>query len=85
MASSFSERIIHILKMLLNYSENSPNWGYITIMPFCLSIKVCQSQASFNDSTIKGLGLKIVAYGPKHLDCYEKICFAFGFQNSSWF
>ena len=61
MASSFSEQIIHILKLLLNYSENSPSWGYITIMPFCLSIKDCQSQASFNDSTVKGLGLKIVA------------------------
>ena len=32
-----------------------------TIMPFCLSIKDCQSQASFNDPTIKGLGLKILA------------------------
>ena len=61
MACSFSERIIHILKSLLNYSENSPNLGYITIMPFCSSIKDCHSQASFNDNTIKGLGLKILA------------------------
>ena len=61
MASLFSERIIHVLKSLLNYSENSPNWSYITIMPFCLSIKDGQFQASFNDSTIKGLGLKILA------------------------
>ena len=28
---------------------------------FCLSIKVRRSQASFNDSTIKGLGPKILA------------------------
>ena len=28
---------------------------------FCLSIKDCRSQASFNDSTIKGLGPKILA------------------------
>ena len=46
--------------LLLNYSENSPNGGYITIMPFCF-VKDCQSQASFNDSTIKGLGPKILA------------------------
>ena len=29
---------------------------------FCWSITDCQSQASFNDSTIKGLGPKILAY-----------------------
>ena len=29
---------------------------------FCWSIKDCQSQAFFNDSTIKGLGPKILAY-----------------------
>ena len=29
---------------------------------FCWSVKDCQSQASFNDSTIKGLGPKILAY-----------------------
>ena len=33
MVCSFFEGIIHILKSLLNYLENSPNWGYITIMP----------------------------------------------------
>ena len=27
----------YIVLLLLNYSENSPNRGYITIMPFCLS------------------------------------------------
>ena len=27
----------YIVVLLLNYSENSPNRGYITIMPFCLS------------------------------------------------
>ena len=26
----------YIVLLLLNYSENSPNRGYITIMPFCL-------------------------------------------------
>ena len=41
------------------------------------------SQASFNDSTIKGLGPKILTEGPQFLDCYEKTCFAFWFQNSS--
>ena len=61
MASSFSERIIHVLKSLLNHSENSSNWGYITIMPFCLSIKDGQSQASFNNSTIKGVVLQILS------------------------
>ena len=52
---------------------------------FCLSIKYCRSQASFNYSTIKGLGPKILAWRPKFLDCYEKICFACWFQNSNWF
>ena len=33
----------------------------LAIVKFCLSIKVCRSQASFNDFTIKGLGLKILA------------------------
>ena len=44
---------------------------------FCLSIKDCRSQASFNDFAIKGLGPKILAEGPKFLDCYDKPCFAF--------
>ena len=34
----------------------------LVVTKFCLSIKDCQSQASFNDSTIKGLGPKILAY-----------------------
>ena len=34
----------------------------LAMAKFCWSIKDCQSQASFNDSTIKGLGPKIVAY-----------------------
>ena len=29
---------------------------------FCLSVKDCRSQASFNDSMVKGLGPKILAY-----------------------
>ena len=33
----------------------------LAIAKFCLSIKGCRSQASFNDFTIKGLGLKILA------------------------
>ena len=49
---------------------------------FCFSIKDCRSQACFNDFTIKGLGPKILAQGPKFLERYEKICFAFWFQNS---
>ena len=32
----------------------------LTIPKFCLSIKDCQSQDSFNDFTIKGLGLKLL-------------------------
>ena len=34
----------------------------LAMVKFCWSIKDCQSQASFNDSTIKGLGPKILAY-----------------------
>ena len=33
----------------------------LTIAKFCLSIKDCRSQVSFNDFTIKDLGLKILA------------------------
>ena len=33
----------------------------LAIAKFCLSIKDCQSQASFIDSTIKGLGPKVLA------------------------
>ena len=50
----------------------------LAVEKLCLSIKDCRSQASFNDSTVKGLGSKILAQGSKFLDCYEKICFAFG-------
>ena len=57
----------------------------LTMAKFCLSVKPCRSQASFNDSAIKGLGPKISALGPKFLDCYEKICFALLFQNSNCF
>ena len=55
----------------------------LAIAKFCFSVKDYQSQASFNDFTIKGLGPKILAQGPKFLDCYEKICFAFRLQNSN--
>ena len=55
----------------------------LAIAKFCLSIKDCRSQASFNDSTAKGLGPKILGKGQTFLDCYEKICFAFSFQNSN--
>ena len=55
----------------------------LAMAKFCLSIKVCRSQTSFNDSTIKSLGPKILPKGPKFLNCYEKICFAFWFQNSN--
>ena len=55
----------------------------LAMAKLCLSIKDCRSQASFNDSAIKGLGPKILAQGSKFLDCYEKICFAFWFQNSN--
>ena len=34
----------------------------LAMAKFCLSIKDCQSQASFDDSTMKGLGPKILAY-----------------------
>ena len=34
----------------------------LAMAKFCWSIKDCQSQASFNDSTIKGLGPKILIY-----------------------
>ena len=34
----------------------------LAMAKFCWSIKDCQSQASFNDSTIKSLGPKILAY-----------------------
>ena len=34
----------------------------LAMAKFCWSTKDCQSQASFNDSTIKGLGQKILAY-----------------------
>ena len=57
----------------------------LSIAMFCLSIKGCRSKASFNDFTIKGLGAKILAWGPKSLDCNEKLCFVFWFQNSNWF
>ena len=53
----------------------------LAMAKFCLSIKACWFQASYNDSTIKGLGPKILAQGSKFLDCHEKICFAFWFQN----
>ena len=33
----------------------------LAIAKFCLSIKHCRSQASFNDFTIKGLGPKVLA------------------------
>ena len=33
----------------------------LAIANFCLSIKDCRSQASFNDFTIKGLGPKLLA------------------------
>ena len=34
----------------------------LAMAKFCLSIKDCQSQTSFYDSTIKGLGPKMLAY-----------------------
>ena len=46
----------------------------LSIAKFCLSIKDCWSQASFNDFAINGLGPKILAQGPKFLDCHEKHC-----------
>ena len=55
----------------------------LAVTKFCLSIKDCLSQASFNHFTINGLGPKILAKEPKFLDCYEKSCFAFWFQNSN--
>ena len=39
----------------------------LAIAKCCLSIKDCRSQASFNDFTIKGLGPKLLAKGPKFL------------------
>ena len=50
---------------------------YLAIARFCLSIKYCQFQASFNDFTMKGLGPKLLAQGPNFLDCYKKPYFAF--------
>ena len=47
----------------------------LAMVKSCLSIKDCRSRASFNDYGIKGLGPKILAQGPKFLNCYEKICF----------
>ena len=52
----------------------------LTLAKFCLSIKDCRIHASFTDSAIKGLVLKILTSGPNVLDCHEKICFAFWFQ-----
>ena len=59
------------------------NYVQLAIAKFCFSIKDCQFQTSFNDFTIKGLEPKISAQGPKFSDCYEKICSAFWFRNSS--
>ena len=55
------------------------------MVKFCFSIKDSWSQVTFNDSAIKGLRPKIWVQGPKFLDCYKKICFAFRFKNSNWF
>ena len=41
----------------------------LAIAKFRFSIKDCRSQASLNDFTIKGLGLKILALEPTFLDC----------------
>ena len=49
----------------------------LAIANFCLLLKDCRSQASFNDFTTEGQGPKILAEGPKCLQCYEKPCFAF--------
>ena len=45
---------------------------------FCLSIKDCRSQASFNDSTIKGLGPKMLAWEPKFYTAMRKSVLIFG-------
>ena len=50
---------------------------YLALANFYLSIQDCGSQASFNDYAIKPLGPKILAQGPKFLDCHDKPCFAF--------
>ena len=49
------------------------------ITKFCLSIKDCRFQVSYNDFTIKGLGPKILAYEPKFFKCHEKPRSAFRF------
>ena len=39
-----------------------PHDMQLAMAKFCWSVKDCQSQASFNDFTIKGLGPKILTY-----------------------
>ena len=54
------------------------NYVQLAIAKFCLSIKDCQSQTSFNYYTIKGLEPKISAQGPKFSDCMRKSVLPFG-------
>ena len=43
------------------YTLKVQDYVRLAMAKFCFSINVCRSQASFNDSTIKGLGPKILA------------------------
>ena len=43
------------------YTLKVQNDVRLAMVKFCMLIKVCRSQASFNDSAIKGLGLKMLA------------------------
>ena len=43
------------------YTLKVQNDVQLVMAKFCLSIKDCRSQVTFNDSTIKGLGPKILA------------------------
>ena len=45
---------------------------------FACQSKIVGLRLLFNDSTIKGLGPKILAQGPKFLHCYQKSVLPFG-------
>ena len=83
--TSSSSALINVLQLSKYLSESSKTLYIeslqLAITKFCLSIKDCRSQPSFNDFTIKGLGKKILALEPKFLDYYEKSCFSFSFQD----
>ena len=63
--TSGSSGLINVLQLsryLSNCTLKVQHDVQLAMAKLCWSIKDCQSQASFNDSTIKGLGPKILAY-----------------------